>query len=320
MQFALPNFSRYSFASWFLASLLVGIALSIPLLGSDLAVMLAWEDASNNRAWLQWWASVSSRSLFGGGLGAQDISHLLVGLVVLAYGLSFWNPIGPRQTVLRTWSTYYLACLLCFFVVNRGMKVFFGRVRPSDVMRNEQDYTSMWCIGNYELADALSKGSFASGHTTMAMILLPLAFTALGRGGRAVPLFIIALTWGLMVGWGRVINGSHYPSDILWAIIVCIWICAYVQAHLVSPNRAAGRPPPRFLEDVRLMAFFLAGLLFFFLAATGIKEMVYRFSWWWPGTTLLAGLAAWFSLRKAASRAERCVDIQSCQQEKLANA
>lgn len=302
MSFAIPvTLTRFSFAPWFFGGLLIGIVLSIPLIGRDLAIMVAWENAALENERLLWWAGAASQSLFGiGGLGAQDISHFFVALVIAAYVLSFWGRLGAKGAVLRIQSGYFLACLVFFFVVNRGMKVFFGRVRPSDVLRNDTDYTPMWHIGNYELADALSKGSFASGHTTMAMVLLPLAFLALKTGRRAVVLFALALTWGLLVGWGRVINGSHYPSDILWAVIICVWICAYVQAYLLSPHQSPGKVSGPIFWDLRLILWSALALLLFFTAITGIKEIIFRFAWWWPAISALSGLGVWFCLQRVS--------------------
>ncbi len=203
------------FARWFWGALLLGTVLSLMLFGRDLEIMLRWESAAREHAWLQWWATIASRSLFSAGkLGAQDVSHALLLLVLAAWAVSLRKSVAVRLPHFRAWTWYYLTCLLFFFLVNRGVKVFFGRVRPLQVLRGDLDYTPMWCIGQYELLDALSKGSFTSGHTTMAMVLLPMAFLTIGTPRFAVSfsMFVLALGWALLVGWGRVINGSHYRA------------------------------------------------------------------------------------------------------------
>lgn len=303
MFFSFPKFSPFIFAHWFWAGLPVGIALSVLLLGRDMDLVLAWRSAVAEHPLLEQWGSVTSRSLFKGGrLGAQDVSHLVLGLVLAGYGLSIHGRLRERLSVLRVWSGYWLACMLCFFAVNRGMKVFFARVRPSDALRGEIDGVLAGGVSQYEFIDALSKGSFTSGHTTMAMVLLPLAFLALRRTRKyAVVLFILALAWGLFVGWGRVISGSHYPTDILWAVIVCVWICAYVQERLVRPHVLPDARERALLGDLILAAWFALGLFLVFLTATGIKEAVFRFVWWWPPASVASGLAAWFCLRRAAA-------------------
>lgn len=289
--------NRFSFPSWFAIGLLAGLALSIPFLGRDLAVMLAWEEAATDSGWLQWWARVASRSVFkGGNLGAQDISHALLILVLAAYAASFWPRVSNHHPMLRARLAYYLACLLCFFLVNRGMKLFFGRVRPADIHLGDFSFTPMWSFGGYNFFEALTKGSFTSGHTTVAMALLPAAFICLRSWRIAAPVFVLALSWGLFVGWGRVINGSHYPSDILWAVVVCIWICAMVQTYLISPHQAWAESV-RFW-DIRLLTWFALALFFLFCVATGIKEMVFRFAWWWPAISVLASFGVWASFRR----------------------
>lgn len=232
-------------AAWFVGGLMVGAALSVPFFERDLEIMLRWVDAAREDAWLRWWGDFASRTCFeGGAVGAKDISHFFVALVLAAYGLSFRQAFGPRRFAWRAWATYYMACLLTFFAVNRGMKLFFGRARPSEVLRGVLDFTPLWSIGNYDFLDALSKGSFASGHTTTSMVLLPLAFLALGGGRSAgtVPLFVLALGWGAFAGWGRVITGAHYPSDIVWAVVVCVWVCVLVRECLF-PAKAPPEHP-----------------------------------------------------------------------------
>lgn len=287
MQFSLTTVNKFPFLIWFLAGLLAGLALSIPLIGRDLAVMFAWEGAAVDNVRLQWWADVASRSVFKSGeLGAQDISHLFVVLVLAVYAASLTPRVDARFPVLRMGSSYYLTCLLCFFIVNRGMKLFFGRVRPSDIHLPDFSFTPMWSFGGYNFFEALAKGSFTSGHTTMAMVMLPAAFLCLPAWRHAAPMFLLALAWGLLVGWGRVINGSHYPSDILWAVIICIWICALVRTHLVLPRQS--RPAHGDFRDIRLMAWLGLALFFLFSAATGAKETALRFAWWWPAICVLA--------------------------------
>lgn len=292
-----------AFAYWFWGGLLAGVALSIPLLGRDLKIMLAWDSAAGEHPWLMHWATLSSRSFFGdGSLGALDISHLIVGMVVVVHVLSCLGLLGVRGAVYRFWSGYWLACLLCFFAVNRGMKLFFARVRPSDLLRGEIDYTLAGPFSQYEFVDALSKGSFASGHTTTALVLLPLAFLALNRAWKTAPvLFILALAWGLIVGWGRVINGSHYPTDILWAAVVCIWICAYVQERFFGPPELSGGRTGLVSRELKQAAWLALGLFLIFFTATGVKETVFRFTWWWPVATTAGGLAAWFCLQRLSA-------------------
>ena len=47
------------------------------------------------------------------------------------------------------------------------------------------------------------------------------------------------------------------------------------------------------------MAWFALGLFLVFLSATGVKETILRFAWWWPLMAILSGFGAWHGLKSA---------------------
>jgi membrane-associated phospholipid phosphatase len=295
---------------WVGGSALVAGLLSIPLLHGDLSATV-WNMAlARNKPWLLWWSDVAGRSIFQGkSFGAQDLSYVLITIVAGLYVVTACSPRLRREwIVLRLWAGYYLGCMLCFLVVNRGMKAFFGRGRPVDVLRGDVDYSSLWLLGPYSLPDALSKGSFTSGHTTTAMFLLPMAFLVLGSSYRAYAwvVFFLALLWGLILGWGRVLSGSHYPGDVLWAMTMCLWICAFYYYHLFAmhcPEAIPSNPP---LWELRLLLWFPSGLLGLFIALIGLKQTIFNFFWYWPLVAILGGIGFWMCWRHVERLRQSC--------------
>ncbi len=266
--------------------------------------MTAWGlELSRESILLQWWNDVAARSLFQGeSPGAQDLTYATLILVLAVYFSALTPFWGPKASGIRLFAGYYLACMLLFLVTNRGLKAFFGRARPQDVLRGDQDYSSIWLIGPYGFSEAMSKGSFTSGHTTTAMFLLPMAVClwCASRRSLAWSVLLLALAWGSMVGVGRVFHGSHYPGDVLWAIIICLWICAFAAYRLFGLDRRGQSPAMLSGWELQLTIWSALTLFALFAAVIGVKQMVFEPTWYWPLVLVLSTLAAWISSIKTA--------------------
>ncbi|HEX2830546.1 MAG TPA: phosphatase PAP2 family protein [Burkholderiales bacterium] len=66
---------------------------------------------------------------------------------------------------------------------------------------------------------------FPAGHASTGFALLAFYFAAHRRGMRkAAPAALaIGIAAGLALGWGRVLQGAHFPSHVAWAGLLC-WI------------------------------------------------------------------------------------------------
>lgn len=64
---------------------------------------------------------------------------------------------------------------------------------------------------------------FPAGHASTGFALLAFYFTAYRRGMRkAAPLALAAgIATGVGLGWGRVLQGAHFPSHVAWAGLLC---------------------------------------------------------------------------------------------------
>ena len=287
---------------WIGVSALIGGLLSIPLFQADLAVTAWGMELSRESDLLQWWNAVVARSLFEGRLpGAQDVSYVVIILALAAYFLAMTPWFGNKAS-LRLFAGYYLASMMLFFVTNRGLKAFFGRARPLDVLRGDQDYSSVWLIGPYAFSEAMSKGSFTSGHTTTAMFLLPVAVYLWHASRRCLAwsVLLLALVWGGLVGAGRVFYGSHYPGDVLWAMVVCLWVSTLAASHLFGLDRREQSPGMPSCWELRLTIWSALTLFALFAAVIGIKQMIFEPAWYWSLVVVFSAFFVWVGANKTA--------------------
>lgn len=92
-----------------------------------------------------------------------------------------------------------------------------GRARPYDVNSGTADYTPWYNFG-------VGTGtSFPSGHTTVACSFLPLLFFIEEKNmKKALKIVIVigVISWILFVAISRLVLGKHYPSDVLFPIMI----------------------------------------------------------------------------------------------------
>ncbi|MDO9021768.1 MAG: phosphatase PAP2 family protein [Deltaproteobacteria bacterium] len=117
----------------------------------------------------------------------------------------------------------------------QAAKVLWGRVRFRDLDPGFADFTPWF----QPRGPAGVGSSFASGHTALGWMLLPLVLLAVERGAPrrvTAAVAVVAVAWGLTVATGRVVAGAHYASDVLFPTGVA-WACVLLR------SRAARRSP-----------------------------------------------------------------------------
>jgi membrane-associated phospholipid phosphatase len=124
--------------------------------------------------------------------------------------------ISPAWAEVRKASLLYV---LCFFVgVGMFVQLFkkgWGRPRPDSVVQfgGDRAYRPIWSPGPDK------QTSFPSGHAATGFVLLaPMFVWWRRRPWRAIGALAVGLAVGGCVGLGRVMQGRHFPSDILWAL------------------------------------------------------------------------------------------------------
>lgn len=108
-----------------------------------------------------------------------------------------------------------LALMLSTIVINAGMKRLVDRPRPRDVIEldGEEEFRSVL------QPSFLGEGnSFPSSHAAAGFSLLILYFGLYrSRPGWAKACGALGVFLGCFIGVNRLVQGAHFPSDILWA-------------------------------------------------------------------------------------------------------
>ncbi len=103
-------------------------------------------------------------------------------------------------------------------IVNTVLKDHWGRPRPADIVNfgGNEDFHQIW-----ERGDAEHGKSFPSGHAAVGFFLFA-PFFFLRKSHRPAALFflVLGIFWGLFMGTGRMIQGGHFLSDVLWAGVI----------------------------------------------------------------------------------------------------
>ena len=300
----------YLYQHWFFQVILIGLIafvatyFSIIFWNQDLIFTQYWAQQAAQNPRLDAFGDFADRSIFDGeGFGVQDLPNILVVLAVLLYFISYIPALEPKLAPYRKYFAFIIVSAVVLGIVNRGFKAFFGRVRPGSANQFDADYgailpyTPMWTFGGYDLHDAFSTGSFTSGHTTTATIILVLGYISIRthKSGVIATTFALAIAWAVMAGFGRVVHGSHYPGDVLWAIIIGLmgihWVYFYV---LRIPEQEAGTftITKKFAELSWSILFVFFGV-FILLGLLGIKYTLLDFKWYWAVAIGAGPLLAW---------------------------
>lgn len=152
---------------------------------------------------------------------------LVLGLLcLLIYNLVRRRAVGPFDTraVLFMFAVLGLGPGL---VVNAVFKEHWGRARPRDIVEfgGTRTFTPAFVI-----SDQCERNcSFVSGHAS-----LPFAFAALGflLRRRRWAVYAGAAAFGGLVGFGRIVQGAHFLSDVVFSGVF-VFLIAYLLAHFV---------------------------------------------------------------------------------------
>ena len=125
-----------------------------------------------------------------------------------------------RRTTLGPFSNRFLLFVLAALavgpglVVNAGFKDNWGRARPRDVTEfsGEKKFTPALVP-----TDQCERNcSFVAGHPSVMFWLAALGF-AVAAGRRRNLVFLGAAILGLIAGFGRVVQGGHFASDVVFS-------------------------------------------------------------------------------------------------------
>jgi len=278
-------------ASWRFWAALGAIAAAAAILFSaapalDLAVSgLFWREGEGFHLRAAWPARL-----------AYDAVPVLTQAVLAALALAVIvlvvrrRPAAARAGLLDRRSVAFLGLSLLLgpgLVVNGLLKSLWGRARPSQVeaFGGAQPFTPALVPADACLANC----SFVAGHAAMAFWFVAFAFLLSDRRSRRAA-FAAGLAFGAVVGFGRIVQGAHFLSDVVFAGIVVVAVVAATHWVVVDRDllarpwvghagrafagagrraRAAAPPPRRIALGLALLlaaAALLAGLAGFDLA------------------------------------------------------
>ena len=232
----------------------------------------------------------------GDGFGGQDLSYILFIFALIIYLITLKPKDEEKHILTRIRSGFIIVSSIVLFVFNRVIATFFARVNPKEALYNTHLYTSMLKFGNYSIPDAILKGCFTSGFTTLATIIITLAFISLTSSNKLkiVLNFIIFSSWGIIMGITRVVSGENYPTDVLWGYISGALLVIWIYFRLLRvPDQESGK-----FEIYSKYGELRWGISFIFyglcvgIVLIGIKFAVLNFEWYHPIMIILATILA----------------------------
>jgi len=127
-------------------------------------------------------------------------------------------------------------------VVNVGFKDNWGRARPRDVAEFAGDKRFTAALVPTDQCER--NCSFVAGHPSVMYWLAALGFAAAARKRRN-RIFAAAALLGLLAGFGRIVQGGHFLSDVVFsgiAVFGVIWLLARYVFRLDSDGQSGKAP------------------------------------------------------------------------------
>ena len=143
-------------------------------------------------------------------------------LMLILAGCRLWA--FPRWQRRRAVALHLVLLLGLGLVVHAGFKEHWGRPRPHQVQLFAGAHAYVPALRPGGACD--SNCSFVSGHAATGFAVLALGLFSARSARRRW--FVVAACSGLLIGMGRMLQGSHFLSDILfagwlmWAVTVVV--------------------------------------------------------------------------------------------------
>lgn len=173
---------------------------------------------------------------------AGPLPALAVGIGGLVIGIA--GLILPRFRPYRE-AGLFLAAMLALgpgLLVNGVFKPYWHRPRPiqTQTFGGSEQFLPVW-----ELGSNPHGRSFPCGHASMGFYLIAPAFLMSHRRRLAMAFVGLGLASGLLIGAGRIMQGAHYPSDVVWSAGMVYLSGVAVLGAFQLAKSAARRSEPR---------------------------------------------------------------------------
>lgn len=157
----------------------------------------------------------------------------LFGVVAAFFALkTFLKTKSLRPSYYRNIIFVTLVCLIGpGFVVHNIFKDHFGRPRPHQVQEfgGAAHFQKPLVVSS----ECAQNCSFPSGHASVGFMFISLAL--LYRGFKRNAITALSIFLGLVVGFGRIVQGGHFLSDVLFAGVV-VFLTAYIIEKIYKPD------------------------------------------------------------------------------------
>jgi lipid A 4'-phosphatase len=167
--------------------------------------------------------------------------HIFILITLVWFFVASWTWRRHSEAGLRRRLLFLFLALALGpgLVVNGILKSESGRARPDQVgpFGGEKTFTEV-----FTPADQCRKNcSFVSGHASMGFYLIALGWVTCRRRW-----FAVGVVAGALVGFGRMAQGAHFLSDVVFAFWAVYGVC-FVLAWWLLGQRSVGdcpRAPP----------------------------------------------------------------------------
>jgi len=196
---------------------------------------------------------------------------------ILAFGASFTS---PRFLRFRYPALFLMLVMVIGpgLVVNGIGKGLFGRPRPADLVM----FGGMWDFLPPFIPGIPGRGrSFLCGHCSPGFFFM--SFFFLLTGWRKWAALSAGAAMGLLMGAARVLQGSHFTSDVLLCGSIMLVLPALLAPVARRTPKTGGAPVSRARVAVLTLGFAAAGILVALLSSPVYKEE--RFLWREPGNS-----------------------------------
>lgn len=138
---------------------------------------------------------------------AGSLVYFMAGAVLLIFLVSFYPKFRKfRRKNFELAVLTGVSAILGRFGLAELIRLFYNRPRPFEYLKGVQ-----------KLIDHVAGGSFPSGHATIAFAIAAAMYLYYPR--QSIWFWLAAI----LVGFGRITAGVHFPSDVLGGVLVGIF-------------------------------------------------------------------------------------------------
>ena len=159
----------------------------------------------------------------------KSVQILLIAFTLGSFAIFIYNKVKKKNILnIDTRVIIYIVLVLSVapgLIVNATLKEHWGRARPVQIKEfgGNKTFTPAFILSD-------QKGhSFSSGHTSAAFAFV--GFALLARKRRKFWM-TMAITYGILVSFARLIAGGHFLSDILTSFFI-VWIVTHMLYKII---------------------------------------------------------------------------------------